>query len=60
MEESGRVNVWESVEDMLRGSGMIATRVRTSMVRVVGAVYPLDTGEVEWLGTYPGSLSILR
>ncbi|MFN7932484.1 MAG: carbonic anhydrase [Bryobacteraceae bacterium] len=60
VEESVRVNVWESVEDMLRGSEMIAARVRTGMLRVAGAVYHLDTGEVEWLGAYPGALSILR
>ncbi|MBS1828723.1 MAG: carbonic anhydrase [Acidobacteria bacterium] len=60
VEESVRVNVWESVEDMLRGSEMIAARVRTGMLRVAGAVYHIDTGEVEWLGSYPGSLSILR
>jgi carbonic anhydrase len=60
VEESVRVNVWESVEDMLRGSEMIAARVRTGMLRVAGAVYHLDSGEVEWMGSYPGALSILR
>jgi carbonic anhydrase len=58
--EAVRVNVWESVEDMLKTSESIALRVRTGALRVVGAVYHLDDGKVEWLGTYPGALSILR
>lgn len=58
--ESVRVNVWESVEDMLKTSELIAQKVRTGALRVVGAVYHLDDGKVEWLGTYPGSLSVLR
>jgi carbonic anhydrase len=58
--EAVRVNVWESVEDMLKSSELISRRVRTGALRVVGAVYHLDNGKVEWLGTYPGALSILR
>ncbi len=59
-DECVRVNVWQSVEDLLRGSEMIATRVRTGILRIAGAVYHTDTGVVEWLGSYPGQLSILR
>jgi len=58
--ECARVNVWQSTEDMLRGSEMISTRVRTGILRLTGAVYHTDTGVVEWLGSYPGALSILR
>lgn len=58
--ECARVNVWQSTEDMLRGSEMIATRVRTGILKLTGAVYHTDTGMVEWLGSYPGALSILR
>ncbi len=59
-DECVRVNVWQSVEDLLRGSEMIATRVRTGILKITGAVYHTDTGVVEWLGSYPGQLSILR
>ncbi|MBL8179702.1 MAG: hypothetical protein JNK48_33800 [Bryobacterales bacterium] len=58
--ECARVNVWQSTEDMLRGSEMIATRVRTGILKLTGALYHADTGTVEWLGSYPGALSILR
>jgi len=58
--ECARVNVWQSTEDMLRGSEMIATRVRSGILKLTGAVYHTDTGMVEWLGSYPGALSILR
>lgn len=55
-----RVNVWESIEDLLKGSEIIAAKARTGQVRIVGAVYHIDSGRVEWLGTYPGALSVLR
>lgn len=58
--ETVRVNVWESVEDMIKGSEIIARKVRTGDLRIVGAVYNIETGKVDWMGTYPGALSVLH
>ncbi len=60
IEESVRVNVWESIEDLTRGSETIAGRVHQGRLKVVGAVYNVETGAVDWMGTNSGALSILR
>ncbi|MBI4903204.1 MAG: carbonic anhydrase [Acidobacteria bacterium] len=58
--ETARVNVWESVEDMIKGSEVIARKVRTGDLQIVGGIYNLDTGKVDWMGAYPGALSVLH
>jgi len=46
-------NVWQAVEDMLRQSPIIREKVRDNQVQVVGALYDLDSGQVQWLGPHP-------
>jgi carbonic anhydrase len=46
-------NVWQAVEDMLRLSPLIREKVRDGQAQVVGALYDLDSGQVQWLGPHP-------
>ena len=46
-------NVWQALEDMLRVSPMIRERVKDGRVKVAGALYDLDSGQVQWLGPHP-------
>jgi carbonic anhydrase len=46
-------NVWQAVEDMLRQSPIIREKVKDGRVQVVGALYDLDSGQVQWLGPHP-------
>ncbi len=46
-------NVWQALEDILRLSPIIREKVRDGQVKVVGALYDLDTGQVQWLGPHP-------
>jgi carbonic anhydrase len=46
-------NVWQAIEDMLKGSPIIRDKVRDGRVRVAGALYDLDSGQVQWLGPHP-------
>ena len=43
-------NVRRAVEEIRRSSDLIAKEIRASRVAVVGAVFDLDTGEVQFLG----------
>lgn len=54
-----RSNVWRSVEDLLRRSPEIRARVEAGKLMLVGGVYDLETGRVEWLGTHPEEKVIL-
>ena len=46
-------NIWQAVEDMLRLSPIIREKVRDGQVQVAGALYDLDSGQVQWLGPHP-------
>ncbi len=46
-------NVWRSVEDILRRSPEVRERVEAGKLLIVGGVYDLESGRVEWLGTHP-------
>ena len=46
-------NVWQAMEDMLRQSPIIREKVKDGQAQVLGALYDLDTGQVQWLGPHP-------
>jgi carbonic anhydrase len=46
-------NVWQAIDDMLRQSPIIREKVKDNQVQVVGALYDLDSGQVQWLGPHP-------
>lgn len=52
-------NVWQSVYDVLRGSPAVASMAREGKVKVVGAVYDIASGKVQWLGEHPWQAEIL-
>lgn len=54
-----RENVWHTIADFLEGSDMGRRAIRTGRLKVVGAVYDLASGRIEWLGAHPGEARIL-
>jgi carbonic anhydrase len=46
-------NVRQAIKDILRQSPLIREKVRDDQVKVVGAIYDIDSGQVEWLGPHP-------
>lgn len=48
-----RENVYQSMFDLLKTSPLTAEMVSQNKVRLVGAVYDLSTGKVEFLGAHP-------
>jgi carbonic anhydrase len=51
--EAIRANVWQSIEEILRTSPVTAKKVQDGQLKVVGAIYHIDTGSVHWLGPHP-------
>jgi len=43
-------NIWQSITDILNGSEIVRDLVREKKLRIVGAVYDIETGRVKWLG----------
>ena len=46
-------NIYQSMADILFKSPIIAKRVKEGKVIVIGALYHLDTGTIDWLGQHP-------
>lgn len=54
-----RANVWQSIEDLLRTSPETRELIEANKVQVVGAIYDLHTGKVEWMGPHPKQKELL-
>jgi carbonic anhydrase len=46
-------NVWQAMADMYTNSPMIRDKVKDGKVKLVGAVYDIHTGKVNWMGPHP-------
>jgi carbonic anhydrase len=53
-------NVWQSIHDILSESPIVAELVESGKLKVVGAVYHLDDGQVEWLGAHPEQAELVE
>jgi methyl-accepting chemotaxis protein len=52
-------NVWQSVDDLMKSSPATRERVKNGKLKIVGAVYDIETGNVNWLGAHPGQARLL-
>jgi carbonic anhydrase len=47
------LNVWQQVENIFSRSALIREFAAAGKVQIVGAVYDIATGKVQWLGQHP-------
>jgi len=52
-------NVWQAMEDLFHQSQIIRDRVKAGQMKVVGALYDIESGKVEWLGPHPAQDQLL-
>lgn len=48
-----KANTFQSMADVLSKSAIVAKLVKEGHLKVVGAIYNLETGAIEWLGAHP-------
>jgi carbonic anhydrase len=53
VEESVRMNIFHSMEDIFENSHIVAELVKENRLKVIGALYHIDSGKVDWLGSHP-------
>ncbi len=51
--EAIHANVFHSIDELFKRSETIRSRVQTGKLKVVGAIYDLKSGRVNWLGAHP-------
>lgn len=47
------LNVWQSIEDLFKVSHEAVELVKENKLKIVGAIYNIESGKVEWLGEHP-------
>jgi carbonic anhydrase len=53
-------NVWQSIDDLLKNSSAVRARAKAGQVKVLGAIYDLQCGQVRWLGEHPEMKRLLE
>jgi carbonic anhydrase len=57
--EAVKSNVWTAVEKFLKSSAIIRREVKSGGLAVIGAVYDIESGQVDWMGTHPAEQQLL-
>ena len=47
------LNVWQQVENLFTRSALVREHAAAGKVTIVGALYDISTGKVQWLGQHP-------
>ena len=53
LQEAITANVWQAMADMYKNSPMMRDKVKDGKIKLVGAVYDLKSGKVNWMGPHP-------
>jgi len=55
-----KFNVRKSMENLLRNSAEVRKQIADLKLTMVGGIYDLETGKIDWLGAHPDQTSILQ
>lgn len=53
-------NAFQSIADLFKASHVTAELVKENKLKVVAAIYHLNTGKVEWLGEHPNQNNLIN
>jgi carbonic anhydrase len=53
IEEAVKENAWQSIEDTFVRSEAVRKRVREGKLKVVAAIYDIESGKIDWMGPHP-------
>ncbi|MBI1839485.1 MAG: carbonic anhydrase [Verrucomicrobia bacterium] len=54
-----QANVWQQIEEIYFQSSIVREKVREGALQIVGGVYDLEKGTVNWLGAHPNQEALL-
>jgi len=52
-------NMWQAMNDMYAKSPLLKKMAAEGKIKVIGALYDVDSGEVHWFGEHPGAGTLL-
>jgi carbonic anhydrase len=53
LQEAITANVWQAMGDMYKNSPLIREKVKDGKLKLVGALYDIKSGKVNWMGPHP-------
>lgn len=53
VQEAIKANCWQAIEDLLSSSSETRELVSSGKLKIVAAIYNIETGKVGWLGSHP-------
>lgn len=59
IDEAVKTNVFHSIQELFTRSRIIRERIHDGKLKVVGAIYDINSGQVNWLGEHPKQKQIL-
>lgn len=59
IQQSIRMNVRQSMSDLLTKSEIIRQAVAQGEIKLIGAVYDLNSGSIEWMGAHPDESALI-
>lgn len=59
IEEAIKTNVFHSIQELFARSRIIRERIHDGKLKVVGAIYDISSGQVNWLGQHPKQSQLL-
>lgn len=54
-----KANVWHSIADLYQRSAIVRELAHERKLKVVGAIYDIQSGRVQWLGSHPQEAALL-
>ncbi len=57
--KSIEANIWQAISDIYAKSPLLKQMAAAGKVKVVGALYDIDSGEVRWFGEHPSVATLL-
>ena len=53
LQEAITANVWQAMADIYKNSPMLREKAKDGKIKLVGAVYDLNSGKINWMGPHP-------
>ena len=60
MASATKENIWLSMENLISRSSIIREKIEDGKLQVLGAVYNIESGELDWLGPHPEQAQLLK
>jgi carbonic anhydrase len=59
LQEAITANVWQAMADIYKNSPLMREKVKDGKVKMVGAIYDISSGKINWMGPHPQQIQLV-